>query len=120
MSSNNNGADLIKQDTKISVNTVTTNNSKPKRKGSLSSGMDKLIEKTDSFTNIFKLRGSKKRQRSPDSDSDSEISDGSIQARKHQKTKSTAEQEAFEAREKEYDEMLPEEYRKYRPKGFHN
>ncbi|OUM56029.1 hypothetical protein BVG19_g5682 [[Candida] boidinii] len=33
-------------------------------------------------------------------------------------TKLTKEQENFLLKEKEYDDLLPEEYRKYRPKGF--
>lgn len=33
-------------------------------------------------------------------------------------TKLTKEQENFLIKEKEYDDLLPEEYRKYRPKGF--
>ncbi|KAH3662209.1 hypothetical protein OGAPHI_005457 [Ogataea philodendri] len=77
--------------------------------------MNSLI-KTDSFTKLFKK--SNKRARSEDSEQEDAEDAQEIQVVKKPKTRSTKEEEAFRKREKEYDELLSPEYRKYRPKGF--
>ncbi|KAG7891091.1 hypothetical protein KL936_002375 [Ogataea polymorpha] len=77
--------------------------------------MNSLI-KTDSFTKLFKK--SNKRSRSEDSDLDDIEAKLDIQASKKPRTRSSKEEEEFRRKEKEYDELLPPEYRKFRPKGF--
>ncbi|SCU82472.1 LAME_0C01310g1_1 [Lachancea meyersii CBS 8951] len=101
----------------------------------LNEGPSKSGLSSGSLTNLFKLNRKRRVEEIEEADSaaqshshsdvsgtgeNSSDSDEQLEemAKKKRRTLSTAEAEALEAQERKLDEQLPEELRKYRPRGF--
>lgn len=74
------------------------------------------------LTSLFKRKRARQDESSASTPADSESESDSSESDEKQNIKKrkldSKAIEEFEEREKEYDSLLPEEYRKYRPKGF--